>query len=209
MAFVINTLHHSGKAPTALNLVRSESVSPVVSHSTASSTVPLVALATHSDPTLGTEPMGKVQPALPESMVSQTSMDAVSPEQVGRLLVGLGHAVAGSSDFSVDLPTSATRIASTSKDILLLGNASPDDAQVDGDQRAPSEAVGRVVTARESRAQQLIADASAKDASGTAFDDNADVVRSRERIVNRLVERGFNDTYSRMGLGGDRVSVKF
>jgi hypothetical protein len=39
--------------------------------------------------------------------------------------------------------------------------------------------------------------------------DSSDAVRSRERITRRISDQAIYDSITRLGLSGDRVSIKF
>jgi hypothetical protein len=214
VAMTVGTVHLARRTPAGAEMAKSrpaaESQVSAVSSATPSILPAAVSVARDSVPSteLLVRPVSVAQAS--SGVQVAAAVEAVSPEQLGRLLVGLGHAAGNSSDVGTDSVAIPARVAAVSSQITPVSErVVAEDETPEAESRASSESVTRTVTVRGPRGQRLIADASAKEASGPTFDDNADVVRSRERIVNRLVERGFNDTYSRMGLGGDRVSVKF
>ncbi len=133
--------------------------------------------------------------------------DAISPEQLARLLTGLGQgsfvdsAHDSEASLSAELASSASVMGHVSTEVAATGEPAVSQTVDEGE---PTQAVTRVVSARDTRRRQLLAEAHAG-----SFDNNADVVRSRERSVRRLAERQLNDSISRIGLGGNNVSLKF
>ncbi|ATC64516.1 hypothetical protein CMV30_11440 [Nibricoccus aquaticus] len=61
---------------------------------------------------------------------------------------------------------------------------------------------------RNDRRARLLASVDAQD-RGDLVSGNSRVVRSRERIANRLAEQSLYDSISRLGLNADSVSIKF
>lgn len=73
--------------------------------------------------------------------------------------------------------------------------------------RAPAiEPLAQVITPRDSRRARLLAYSVTFDPHAA---DSSDAVRSRERITRRISDEAIYDSISRLGLSGDRLSIKF
>lgn len=71
---------------------------------------------------------------------------------------------------------------------------------------APTEPLSEVATPRDSRRARLLALQVAYDPHAPGSKDSA---RSRERITRRISDESIYDQISRLGVSGDRVSIKF
>jgi len=71
-----------------------------------------------------------------------------------------------------------------------------------------SSPLTQVSAPRDDRRARLLASVDTQD-RGDLVSGNSRVVRSRERIANRLAEQSLYDSISRLGLNGDSVSIKF
>jgi len=73
--------------------------------------------------------------------------------------------------------------------------------------RAPiTEPLAQVATPRDNRRTRLLAYSVSFDPHAA---DSLDAVRSRDRITHRLSDEAIYDSITRLGLSGDRVSIKF
>jgi hypothetical protein len=73
--------------------------------------------------------------------------------------------------------------------------------------RAPViEPLAQVATPRDNRRARLLAYSVTFDPHAA---DGSDAVRSRERITRRISDQAIYDSITRLGLSGDRVSIKF
>lgn len=73
--------------------------------------------------------------------------------------------------------------------------------------RAPViEPLAQVATPRDSRRSRLLAYSVTSDPHAA---DSSDAARSRERITRRISDQAIYDSITRLGLSGDRVSIKF
>ncbi|MBK9990285.1 MAG: hypothetical protein IPP19_06020 [Verrucomicrobia bacterium] len=73
--------------------------------------------------------------------------------------------------------------------------------------RAPAiEPLAQVITPRDSRRARLLAYSVTFDPHAA---DSSDAVRSRERITRRISDEAIYDSITRLGLSGDRFSIKF
>jgi len=68
------------------------------------------------------------------------------------------------------------------------------------------EPLAQVATPRDSRRARLLAYSVSFDPHAA---DSSDAVRSRERITRRISDEAIYDSITRLGLSGDRVSIKF
>jgi hypothetical protein len=161
--------------------------------------------------------------AVGESAVAQVNEVRPAVNEV----VALSEA-AGQSDSADSLPlmvvTQTTESASTNSTEQLLASSS---ATVKAAGQALAQLVGlagkgndqfgnahvamvepltQVATPRDSRRTRLLAYSVAFDPHAA---DSSDAVRSRERITRRISDEAIYDSITRLGLSGNRVSIKF
>jgi hypothetical protein len=88
----------------------------------------------------------------------------------------------------------------------LVGLADSSNLQVGNARTAVVEPLTQVATPRDNRRTRLLAYSVSYDPHAA---DGSDAVRSRERITHRLSDDAVYDSITRLGLSGDRVSIKF
>jgi hypothetical protein len=105
-------------------------------------------------------------------------------------------------------PTRETNAATPAGFVLAqLGtNANPESAPLVASRALVIEPLAQVATPRDSRRTRLLAYSVTFDPHAA---DSSDSVRSRERITHRISDESIYDSITRLGLSGDRVSIKF
>jgi hypothetical protein len=88
----------------------------------------------------------------------------------------------------------------------LGANTNPESPTLVAARSLVVEPLAQVATPRDSRRARLLAYSVNFDPHAA---DSSDAVRSRERITHRISDESIYDSITRLGLSGDRVSIKF
>ncbi|MFT3784056.1 MAG: hypothetical protein QM790_18775 [Nibricoccus sp.] len=143
---------------------------------------PPSALATEVQDTLGLSE--------PATHVAAVSMESSSPESAERFLA-----------------SGAATFKAAGQALAQLVGLDVDSAEkVDAAGGVLIEPLMQVATPRDSRRSRLLAYSVAYDPHAAG---SSDAVRSRERITRRISDEAIYDSISRLGVSGDRVSIKF
>ncbi len=88
----------------------------------------------------------------------------------------------------------------------MVGRAISVSSQAVASRTPVTEPLAQVATPRDNRRSRLLAYSVSFDPHAA---DSLDAVRSRDRITHRLSDEAIYDSITRLGLSGDRVSIKF
>lgn len=90
--------------------------------------------------------------------------------------------------------------------VQMVGRALSVSSQAAASRTPVTEPLAQVATPRDNRRSRLLAYSVSFDPHAA---DSLDAVRSRDRITHRLSDEAIYDSITRLGLSGDRVSIKF
>jgi hypothetical protein len=174
----------------------------------ASNAVAVLAPTSASDDSLGALPENQVRPASVE--VADSSGTQISNEDVGSAPVNnVSLPTFGGSPNSAEqlFATSSYTVKAAGQALAqLVGFGDNTSAQPADARAAVIEPLTQVATPRDNRRARLLAYSVAFDPHAA---DSSESVRSRERVTRRISDQAIYDSITRLGLSGDRVSIKF
>jgi len=209
----------SSSAPsTPSSALRAVAVSPVVSAVRQEAPQPAVEVPTES--ALVAEQMDAAEAApdsrvvaiqehaAPETYVAATPADANRIRDIQAELVGLSPGPARSSNGSVTPSArfiAANLAAAERSDPELMQNLVRTASFEVSDKSSSVEPLTQVTTPRDTRRARLLASAVPADLHSPEHS----ALRSRERITSHLDEQALYDSITRLGVAGNRLSIKF
>jgi hypothetical protein len=204
--------------PVATAVAMSSSAEPVTATvAMAEPTVVAVAQPVVSEPK-PVEVLTAQQAPMEVAMTSASAPVARPTELTSMIPWGLGQ-TAGTNDASAEQAPVSTRLIQTSLQVAatsdlgvttLLGNALVDEGQLQASRMPVAEvkpAVAQTTSPRELRRAKILA--------GLVLADNADgsdyarAIHGRDVAANDLSEDQLYDSARRLGVGGDRLTLKF
>jgi hypothetical protein len=141
-------------------------------------------------------------------VAAMTAVNAPAPMPETRAL----QVAEAKSDSSTDFlarafsPNPVMQVLSEPTLVQMVGRAISVSSLPAPSRTAMVEPLAQVATPRDNRRARLLAYSVSFDPHAA---DSSDAVRSRERITHRLSDEAIYDSITRLGLSGDRVSIKF
>ncbi len=217
IAFTLVVVRERGQQSPAMATIASTSASPAMALSApalaptlASHTVPdgsmIVALDQATAPATANVAAGDNTMNLPASTRTPSEMNGNvvaihdSPEpSLAQVILGLESTP--EIDARPQFPSAAAPLLASLDDLAGTNESS-------GLSLIDTNPLTQLSEPRNDRRARLLASVDAQD-RGDLVSGNSRVVRSRERIANRLAEQSLYDSISRLGLNADSVSIKF
>ena len=155
---------------------------------------------------LETNLVAAVIPASVMAEVQTVSSDATSSRVMQ--VADVNHEASTNFSERTFSPHPVVQVLSEPTLMQMLGRAISVTSQAVAEQpRTPKEEpLAQVATPRDNRRSRLLAYSVTFDPHAA---DSSDAARSRERITHRLSDESIYDSITRLGLSGDRVSIKF
>jgi hypothetical protein len=147
-----------------------------------------------------------IRPAMTETVASSEAMGNAPASQPLSVVTETAGTPSLKSTEQLLASSSATVKAAGQALAQLVGLGDTGNIQSGNTRVAMVEPLTQVATPRDNRRTRLLAYSVAFDPHAA---DSSDAVRSRERITHRISDEAIYDSITRLGLSGNRVSIKF